>query len=172
MTSSLAAPRCEDTGDCDIRCGVDQNDVDLWLLLLNSVATWAMVGLIWFVQRVHYPLLALVGSDRARPIAIEHQRRTAQVVGLPMAIEGVTTLGLLAWHPDEIAAGWVWVNAVLLAVALASTVLLSVPLHTRMAETPDDSVGRRLVITNWPRTIAWSARGVLCAVMVHQVLTH
>ena len=152
---------------------MDQNDVDLWLLLLNSVATWAMVGLIWFVQRVHYPLLALVGSDRARPIAFDrHQRRTAQVVGLPMAIEGVTTLGLLAWHPDEIAAGWVWVNAVLLAVALASTVLLSVPLHTRMAETPDDSVGRRLVITNWPRTIAWSARGVLCAVMVHQVLTH
>jgi len=172
MTSSLAAPRCEDTGDCDIRCGVDQNDVDLWLLLLNSVATWAMVGLIWFVQRVHYPLLALVSSDRARPIALEHQQRTAQVVGLPMAIEGVTTLGLLAWHPDEIAAGWVWVNAVLLAVALSSTVLLSVPLHTRMAETPDDSVGRRLVITNWPRTIAWSARGVLCAVMVHQVLTH
>lgn len=67
---------------------MEQNDVDSLLLLLNAVATWTMVGLIWFVQRVHYPLLALIGTDRARPVAIEHQRRTAQVVGLPMAVEG------------------------------------------------------------------------------------
>ncbi len=27
-------------------------------LVLGAAATWAMVGLIWFVQLVHYPLLA------------------------------------------------------------------------------------------------------------------
>lgn len=150
---------------------MDQNDVDHLLLLLNGVATWTMVGLIWFVQRVHYPLLATIGPDRARPIALEHQRRTASVVGLPMAVEGLTTLALLVWRPEPIAAGWVWVNAVFLAVALGSTILLSVPLHARMAESPDESVGRRLVLTNWPRTIAWTARGVVCAVMIQQVFT-
>lgn len=170
MGSSLAAPRCEDTGECDIRCHVDQNDVALGLLLLNSVATWTMVGLIWFVQRVHYPLLALVSVDQARPIALEHQRRTAQVVGLPMAVEGFTTLGLLVWRPHGVEAAWAWSNAVMLAVALGSTILLSVPLHARMAEDPDASVGRRLVATNWPRTIAWTVRGVVCAVMIQQVL--
>lgn len=149
---------------------MDQNDVDSLLLLLNAVATWTMVGLIWFVQRVHYPLLALVGPDRARSIAIEHQRRTAQVVGLPMTIEGLTTLGLLMWTPETVGTVWVWLNAVLLAVALGSTVLLSVPLHARMAEAPDDSIGRRLVVTNWPRTVAWTARGVVCAGMLHQLL--
>jgi len=149
---------------------VEQNDVDSLLLLLNAVATWTMVGLIWFVQRVHYPLLALIGTDRARPVAIEHQRRTAQVVGLPMAVEGVTTLGLLVRTPDAVAPIWVWVNAVLLAVALGSTVLLSVPLHARMAEAPVATIGRRLVVTNWPRTVAWTARGIICAVMLHHVL--
>ena len=149
---------------------MEQNDVDSLLLLLNAVATWTMVGLIWFVQRVHYPLLALIGTDRARPVAIEHQRRTAQVVGLPMAVEGVTTLGLLVRPPDAVAPIWVWVNAVFLAVALGSTVLLSVPLHARMAEAPDASIGRRLVLSNWPRTVAWTARGVICAVMLHHVL--
>lgn len=149
---------------------MEQNDVDSLLLLLNTVATWTMVGLTWFVQRVHYPLLALIGTDRARPVAIEHQRRTAQVVGLPMAVEGVTTLGLLVRTPDTVGMAWVWINAVLLAVALGSTVLLSVPLHARMAEAPDATIGRRLVVTNWPRTVAWTVRGVICVVMLHRVL--
>jgi len=145
---------------------VDQNDVESLLVLLNAVATWAMVGLIWFVQRVHYPLLALIGTERARPVALEHQRRTAQVVGLPMAVEGLSTLALVVWPPDSIAIWMPLVNGALLAVALGSTVLLSVPLHARMADRPDDQVGRRLVTTNWPRTVAWTARGVLCAVML------
>ena len=87
-----------------------------------------------------------------------------------MAVEGLTTLGLLVWRPDAVSVWLPWVNAVLLAIALASTVLLSVPLHTRMAENPDDEVGRKLVLTNWPRTVAWSTRGVLCAVMLWQVV--
>jgi len=62
-----------------------------------------------------------------------------------------------------------WANAVLLAVALGSTVLLSVPLHSKMAVAHNDETGRRLVVTNWPRTIAWTARLVLCGVMLAQV---
>jgi hypothetical protein len=40
-----------------------------------------------------------------------------------------------------------------------------------MAESPDESIGRRLVLTNWPRTIAWTVRGVMCAVMIQLVFT-
>ncbi|MFM8564490.1 MAG: hypothetical protein ACKOCE_11475 [Acidimicrobiia bacterium] len=148
---------------------MDQNDVESLLVLLNAVATWAMVGLIWFVQRVHYPLLALIGTERARTVALEHQRRTAQVVGLPMAVEGLSTLALVVWRPEGVAIWLPLVNGALLAVALGSTVLLSVPLHARMADAPDKSIGRRLVTTNWPRTVAWTARGVLCAVMLWHI---
>jgi len=63
-----------------------------------------------------------------------------------------------------------WVAAVFLAIALGSTVLLSVPRHERMVRQPDSKTGRELVLTNWPRTIAWSMRGVLTAMMVSQVL--
>lgn len=139
-------------------------------LVANVLATAVMVGVIWFVQRVHYPLLALVGTDRAAGIAIEHQRRTGQVVGLPMAVEGVSTLVLLVERPDAVAVVWPWAGAALLAVALGCTVLLSVPRHARMATDPDDEVGRSLVRTNWPRTVAWTARGAVGAVMMIQVL--
>lgn len=138
------------------------------LVFANTAATLVMVGVIWFVQHVHYPLLASFAVDRASEVAIDHQRRTGHVVGLPMTVEGVTTLALLLWRPDTVSVVWPWVGAVLLAVALGSTVVLSVPLHSRMAHSPQVDTGHKLVITNWPRTVAWTARGVVCIVMLSQ----
>lgn len=136
------------------------------VLVLNLVATLVMVGVIWFVQIVHYPLLAVVPVESASEVAVDHQRRTGWVVMLPMTIEGFTTLALLKWVPDGVA-WWVpWLNGVFLAVALGCTVFLSVPRHARMAAHPDKSVGRELVLTNWPRTIAWSARGLVVTLMM------
>ena len=138
------------------------------VLLANFVATAVMTGVIWFVQWVHYPLLATVPVDRAIETAVDHQRRTGQVLAIPMAVEGVTTLWLLTSRPDAVSLILPWLSAVLLAVALGSTVFLSVPLHAKMATNPTADVGRRLVVTNWPRTIAWSARAVVCTVMLMQ----
>ena len=136
------------------------------VLVLNLVATLVMVGVIWFVQIVHYPLLAVVPVESAAEVAVGHQRRTGWVVMLPMTVEGFTTLGLLKWVPEGVA-WWVpWLNGVFLAVALGCTVFLSVPRHARMAAHPDKSVGRELVLTNWPRTIAWSARGLVVTLMM------
>lgn len=136
-------------------------------LLLNLLGTWMMVGVIWFVQLVHYPLLAVVPVESASSVAVDHQRRTAWVVMIPMAVEGVSTLALLKWVPESVA-WWVpWANAALLAVALGCTVFLSVPRHERMARSPTPSIGRELVLTNWPRTIAWTARGIILALMLN-----
>ena len=140
------------------------------ILLANFVATAVMMGVIWFVQWVHYPLLATVPVDGAVKVAEQHQRRTGQVLALPMAVEGVTTLWLLASRPDAVSLILPWLAAVLLAVALGSTVFVSVPLHAKMATNPTADVGQRLVVTNWLRTIAWSARTVVCAAMLLQVV--
>jgi hypothetical protein len=137
-------------------------------LIGNAFATCVMVGVIWFVQVVHYPLLATIGQDRASEIAQEHQRRTGWVVGAPMAIEGVTTLWLLVQRPQHVNVLLPWLAAFFLAVALASTIFLSVPLHEKMANSPTADIGARLVRTNWPRTIAWTLRGVLAAIMLLQ----
>ena len=138
------------------------------LLVLDLVASWAMVGLIWFVQIVHYPLLSIVPIQAAPSVAEDHQRRTAWVVMVPMAVQGFTSLGLMRWIPNGVSWWLPWVNGVCVAIALASTVLLSVPRHARMASNPDEKVGRELVLTNWPRTIAWSASGIALAAMLIQ----
>ncbi len=139
-------------------------------LVANLAATLVMVGIIWFVQHVHYPLLATFSVESAPQVALEHQRRTGHVVGLPMAVEGVTTLALLVVRPDGVSVIWPWIGAVLLAVALGSTLFLSVPLHARMASNPQADTGRRLVSTNWPRTVAWTLRGIVGIIMIAQAL--
>lgn len=139
------------------------NDV---VLLLNTVASWTMVGVIWFVQVVHYPLLSVVPVQSAASVAVEHQRRTGWVVMIPMTVEGVTTLLLLGMVPEGVAWFVPWLAGIPLAVALLATVLLSVPRHARMAAHPDESVGKELVSTNWVRTIAWTFRGFVTAGML------
>ena len=131
-----------------------------------------MVGVIWFVQVVHYPLLSVVPVDSAAMVAREHQRRTGWVVMIPMTLEGVTTLALLALVPQGVAWFVPWLAGIPLAVALGGTVLLSVPRHARMAENPDATVGQELVSTNWVRTIAWTVRGVIVGGMVLTTLAN
>ncbi len=139
-------------------------------LLANTAGTIFMVGLIWFVQRVHYPLLSYVQVDQQISVGAEHQRRTAQVVGLPMAVEGVSTLILLVDRPDQVEWWLPWMGAILLAISLGSTVFLSVPLHQKMVNQPSAELGKRLVSTNWPRTVSWTLRGVICVVMCAQTV--
>jgi hypothetical protein len=139
-------------------------------LLANTAGTLFMVGLIWFVQRVHYPLLAQVDVKDQKSVGHEHQRRTSQVVGLPMAVEGVSTLVLLVSRPDQVTWWLPWVGAFLLAISLGSTVFLSVPLHEKMISKPSSQIGKKLVATNWPRTISWTLRGFICLVMCAQTI--
>jgi hypothetical protein len=135
--------------------------MDDLVLLINLLSTWTMVGVIWFVQIVHYPLLSVVPVQSAASVAVEHQRRTGWVVGAPMALEGVTTLALLVLVPEGVAWFVPWLAGIPLAVALGATIFLSVPRHERMAREPDAQVGKELVSTNWVRTIAWTVRGLV-----------
>ena len=66
------------------------------VLLLHLAATLFMVGVIWFVQVVHYPLLARVGTSGFEAYEQAHTRRTGWVVAPPMLAELVTAV-LLLW---------------------------------------------------------------------------
>ena len=56
-----------------------------------------------------------------------------------------------------------WIAATCLGVALLSTVTVQVPLHARLAEGHDTQVAQRLITSNWVRTVAWAARGLVLA---------
>lgn len=130
------------------------------LLLAQALATWALVGLIWTIQWVHYPLLA--GFDRARfsELHAAHTRRIGAIVAPLMLIEAATAVAAAALVGDA----WSALGLVLLLVVWGVTAGVSMPCHRRLSSGFDEGVHRRLVSSNWIRTLAWSARGVLVAV--------
>ena len=132
-------------------------------LVAGAAATWAMVGVIWIVQRVQYPALAEHIVHEPGRAARRHQQRITWVVGPLMAVEGITALVLLVDRPPSMDAWMAWAAAILLAVALGSTAFVQVPLHARLAA-GDDTAAAPLISTNWIRTAAWTGRGVLLAV--------
>lgn len=124
------------------------------MLLLHAAATLAMTGLIWFVQLVHYPLFPYAASGDFSRFAADHQRRTGWVVVPLMFSEAAAATWLLLAHGS----GIVWAGWLLLGSIWLSTAAIQVPLHRRLARGFDAPAARRLVMTNWWRTAAWTAR--------------
>jgi hypothetical protein len=131
------------------------------ILLLHLAATGVMIGIIWFVQVVHYPLLARVGAEGFAAYEQAHTRLTTFVVGPPMLVELATGVWL-AWHPPAgVERGVMLGGLVLIAVIWISTMALQVPEHGRLERGWDAAAHRRLVRGNLIRTVAWTLRGIL-----------
>ena len=137
------------------------------LLLINLASTLYMVGLIWFVQLVHYPLFKHVGSEGYTTYQKEHQRWTTFAVGPPMLLEAMTSV-MLVWHPPPVNPALILLGVAFLFVIWVSTALLQVPCHAKLERGFDQKAYRNLVLTNWIRTVAWSLRGALVCWFVLQ----
>lgn len=131
--------------------------VEAMLTQAHDVATLAMCAVIWFVQLVHYPLFARVGAESFKEYEAEHVRRITWIVAPLMLIELGSSATLAATAPSAAHIA----GLILVAVIWLSTLFLQVPLHGRLSEGYDGATLRRLVRSNWIRTLAWSARGIL-----------
>lgn len=136
------------------------------LLLANAAATWGMVGVIWFVQLVHYPLFDSVGEQGFAAYEARHARQTTWVVLPLMLVEIATAAALVAMRPAGVAPWMAWAGLAMVLAVWASTFLVQVPLHGRLASGFDARAHALLVGTNWVRTALWTARGALAAWML------
>jgi hypothetical protein len=135
------------------------------LVAVHAASTLFMVGMIWTIQVVHYPLFASVGLDEFPAYEAAHSTRITAVIVLPWAVQGLTTLALLAATPAGVPRWLPWLGAVLAAIPVLVTILASVPAHSALAAGFDADAHARLVGTNWARTLAWSAHGVVATVI-------
>lgn len=129
--------------------------------VLHAAVTAFLAGLIWVIQVVHYPLFLRVGAavpaEEWRAYEAAHCRRIAWVVLPAMLLEA--GLAVLLWLQAEPGRGTLaTIGVALLAAVWASTFLLQVPCHRRLEVAWDPAAARRLVATNWIRTLAWSGR--------------
>jgi hypothetical protein len=139
--------------------GLFSAELVLGLRWIELVTALFMTGLIWFVQVVHYPLLARVGAG-STAYQNAHMKRTTGLVAVPMLAELASGVVLAALR---IGPAWQrWPATVLLAAVWLATFTLLVPAHDSLTRAFDARVHRRLVAANWLRTVAWTVRSALC----------
>ncbi|TDU70788.1 hypothetical protein EI77_02837 [Prosthecobacter fusiformis] len=129
------------------------------IFFFHAMITWALVGMIWHVQRVQYPRFFQVGEDAFGRYHMDHCFRISFMV-VPLILLEVATAGWLIWAGQR---GTLFLSSlVLIALAWICTFALQVPLHNRLTEGgKSDEMITRLISTNWLRTVAWTMRGVM-----------
>ena len=131
-------------------------------LVTHLVATLLMVGIIWMVQVVHYPLMAFTGPDHAPMYQQLHVRRMAWLVTPIMIVEAISAVWLFLNME-----GWLFAIGMLLLGAIwAVTLMVSVPSHSVLVERFDLATHQKLLSSNGLRAALWTSRGVLALSMV------
>ncbi|PXA05176.1 hypothetical protein DDZ13_04235 [Coraliomargarita sinensis] len=125
---------------------------------LRMLLDFGMVVILWLVQLVIYPsfltcdLTKLVEWHRA------YTRRVAWVI-IPVMF---TQLPLVGWLTREEPTRLNLAAFVCILIAWLLTFTVSVPLHRKIdsGDTSSETM-QRLIKTNWPRTVLWTAAFVL-----------
>ena len=138
-------------------------------MLIHAFATLFMVGPIWIVQVVRDPLFSNGGSEHFKTYEELHQRLTTWVVGPAMLLELATAVFVVNYPQPEFAtlAG---IGLALIIVIWLATALLSVPAHNSLTIEYTTAADHKLVATNWIRTVAWTARGVLVLAIIQRAM--
>jgi len=139
------------------------------ITVVHMVAAWFMVGMIWTIHLVHYPLFAKVGPDTYVDFQAAHVERIGTLLLVPWLTEGLTLLALI-WLA---AVGGrrdlrlpVAIGAVAMAVVLVISGVWSAPAHGDLADGFDAAVHDRLMTANLVRALAWTVRGACAAWIV------
>ncbi len=150
---------------------VTKLNIEIILLILNAATSWFMTGLIWFVQIVHYPLFNSVGAQEFQAYAEKHRQLTSLVVVIPMITELCTALLVaILWKRSD---SWLLWLCFALAVGIwLSTACCSIPCHAKLCSTGySASTHHWLVLSNWLRTVLWTTRSIVLALLIYKLLS-
>ncbi len=114
-----------------------------------------MVAVILIIQFIHYPQFLVVESSAWVKTAFHHQKLMGVLVGPIMIVEMVSWVFLFNYYFETHFNLWVGVMLVLACIWL-STFLIQVPCHTQLLKGKSELLIKRLVATNWIRTVLWS----------------
>lgn len=140
----------------------------LALLFWTALVFWVL-GQIWFVQIVIYPLFAQVGETEYAAYHRFYSRR----IPLPVIIPGFASflLPVALWFAGPSVPHWMTAgNIGTGVVGLLVTVLREIPRHARLeTDGKNAAIIAELVRFNWPRTLSISAQSVIALLMLMHV---
>ena len=131
----------------------------LAIFLFHCLATFALTGIIWFVQIIQYPLWKDVPEEGFSRYAGRYMKRSGWLLGGIMGLEMVTGVILLTFAPwRESVFSW---SMLMLVAIWISTFAIQAPLHKKLRAGKDDAILYRLTVSNWIRTSMWTGRAII-----------
>jgi hypothetical protein len=142
-------------------------DISHWLLIAWTALIFYVLGEIWFVQIVVYPLFAKVGVAEY----ISYHKFYSSRIPLPVILPGFASfllpIGLVFFGPESVPLWMYLANVACGLVGLLVTVALEIPRHARLEKGgKQEEVIRELVLYNWPRTLSITGSAVLTILML------
>lgn len=123
------------------------------LIEANRIVAFGLLVLIWLVQLVIYPAFADIAIEGFRGWHVRYTRAITWIVAPLMLAQVALAIALVVRHPSIVTIAY----SALVAATWLLTALVAVPIHNELGTTGHDvSKIRRLIATNWLRTISWT----------------
>lgn len=132
--------------------------MELFIIKTALFLTGFFTGLIWFVQIIHYPLFLHIAPNNFTNFEQRHTKLTGLLVAPTMVAELIFGIGFWYFSSPSI---WNHLALVLLFIVWLSTFLIQVPIHQKLSQERNESQIKKLINTNWIRTICWTGRAII-----------
>jgi len=136
------------------------------ILILHIIFASFMAGVLWYVQIVAYPLYKKVPGERFVAYELTRTRHTMGLVAPVMIFEMLTSITLVIMRKKILWEWLPWVGLGILLVGWGSTLFSQVPTHLRLRRGWNLKLIHKLIRTNWLRTMTWSARALVAALLL------
>ena len=128
------------------------------MILANLIITSMLACLIWIIQLVHYPSFRYIDKTQFSSFESFHARSISIIVTPLMLMEIFISFYMITLSPlDPLHL----TSGLLVFIIWLSTFFFSVPCHNRLMHGYHEATVHKLIITNWPRTLAWSVKLIL-----------
>lgn len=140
-------------------------DILFLILLVQVLTTWTLLGILWFVQVVHYPLFRRIKENFVQ-YERANLRKTAALL-LPLLFIDLITNVMLVISLEK------GPYTFLISFALAMNIItwfsaffFQIEQHHELSMHFSKNIIHKLVKTNWVSTIAWTVKAALIFTLV------
>lgn len=138
-----------------------------WVIFIfHLAASFMMIGIVWLVQVINYPLFRMIPKDLFARFYQAHLDRSQWVIVPLMLTEFCTGAFLLLWPITQVSYWLYQLNFALIVAIWLETFFMQLPIHRLLQKNHSLEAIDKLISSNWLRTFTWSIHGlVLIAIL-------
>ena len=129
---------------------------------IHLITCWAMIGVIWIIQLVHYPAYRFIDESKFIQYQKFHSRQITYFVAPVMILEMMTTGWLMYFiFQTKNNLTLFLLSTLFLLIVWGVTFFKMVPLHNVLMSGKNEVIIEKIIKLNWWRTLLWTLRGLL-----------